>query len=63
MSSNTPRVADSLHSLQTQLWDTAGQERFHAIVASYYRGAHVCRVSFSMCKCVMLLISTDSSCC
>ncbi len=26
--------------VKTQLWDTAGQERFHAIVASYYRGAH-----------------------
>jgi small GTP-binding protein len=29
-----PHVAFAVH-----LWDTAGQERFHAICASYYRGA------------------------
>jgi len=33
--------------VRLMLWDTAGQEEFDAITKAYYRGAHVCVLTFS----------------
>jgi len=29
-----------------QIWDTAGQERFRSITKNYYKGSHICIISF-----------------
>jgi small GTP-binding protein len=34
--------------LKLQIWDTAGQERFRTITTSYYRGAHVVVLCYSV---------------
>ena len=35
-------------STKIQIWDTAGQERYHAIVSSYFKGAHGCFIVYDI---------------
>ena len=37
-------------STKLQIWDTAGQERYHAIVSSYFKGAHGCFIVYDITK-------------
>lgn len=36
--------------IQMQIWDTAGQEKFRSLVQSFYRGAQVVFLVYSVCK-------------
>ena len=35
-------------STKIQIWDTAGQERYHAILSSYFKGAHGCFIVYDI---------------